>query len=135
MGKPAYLALPKVVATSCDRRNAPADVVRLASGTWRLVDAVVSPGSSYVARYNINVRTDSHIATTVAIEKDSHTDLRMEMARFVGELLKDHADLIWADEDWQVDVSDESGLILYVLQVIASKTAATTHEQNGHHSS
>jgi hypothetical protein len=75
--------------------------------------------------YNINVRTASHIADTHQVEKTDLTELRVEMARFVGEMLKDHADLIWADEDWQVDVTDASGLILYVIHVSASATAAT----------
>jgi hypothetical protein len=75
--------------------------------------------------YNINIRTASHIADTVQTTKESLTDLRIEMARFVGELLKDHAALIWEDQDWQVDVTDEAGLILYVLNISASDTAAT----------
>jgi hypothetical protein len=75
--------------------------------------------------YNINIRTASHIADTVKVEKDDLTALRLEMAKFVGELLKDHAGILWEDKDWQIDVSDESGLILYVINVIASETAAT----------
>lgn len=75
--------------------------------------------------YNINVRTESHIATTLRAERETLADLRIEMARFVGELLKEHAALIWQDQDWQVDVTDESGLILYVLHVSAADTAAT----------
>jgi hypothetical protein len=54
------------------------------------------------------------------------TDLRLDLARFVGELLKDHAELIWADQDWQVDVTDASGLILYVLHISAAETPATS---------
>jgi hypothetical protein len=77
-------------------------------------------------KYHINVRTESHIASTVTVERDSHTELRVEMAQFTGELLKDHADLIWKDEDWQIDVSDEAGLILYVLHISAMKTSATS---------
>jgi hypothetical protein len=76
-------------------------------------------------KYHINVRTESHIASAVTVEHDSHTDLRVEMAKFAGELLKDHADLIWTDEDWQIDVSDEAGLILYVLHISAMRTSAT----------
>jgi len=76
-------------------------------------------------KFNVNVRTKSHVAQTVHIEADDHTALRVEMAKFVGELLKDHADLIWADEDWQIDVTDDAGLILYVMHVVAIKTAAT----------
>jgi hypothetical protein len=75
--------------------------------------------------YHINVRTESHIASTVDVERESLTDLRLEMARYVGELLKDHAELIWADEDWQIDVTNDDGLILYVINISASETAAT----------
>jgi hypothetical protein len=75
--------------------------------------------------YHINIRTESHIANTVHVEKESLTDLRLEMARFVGELLKDHAELIWSDQDWQIDVTNEEGLILYVIHISASETSAT----------
>lgn len=76
-------------------------------------------------RYNIEVRTASHVATSVPIEAADLTALRIELAKFVGELLKDHAIQIWVDEDWRVDVTDESGLILFVMEVSASNTAAT----------
>jgi hypothetical protein len=76
-------------------------------------------------KYNINVRTASHIADTASVEKPNLNEVRLEMARFVGELLRDHADLIWKDQEWQVDVTDASGLILYVIRLSASDTAAT----------
>lgn len=78
-----------------------------------------------MARYNIALRTQSHVADAVAVEKDDHTDLRVEVAQFVGQLLKDHALQLWVDEDWRVDVTDASGLILYVMHISASGTAAT----------
>jgi hypothetical protein len=49
------------------------------------------------------------------------------VAQFVGELLRDHATKIWADKDWRVDVTDESGLILYALSIFATDSAATMH--------
>jgi hypothetical protein len=76
--------------------------------------------------YQINIRTESHIADSVDVERESLTDLRLEMARFVGELLKDHAALIWADEDWQIDVTNSERLILYVIHVSAFETPSTT---------
>jgi hypothetical protein len=76
--------------------------------------------------YHINVRTVSHIASSVEVEKETLMELRLEMARYVGELLKDHAALIWADQDWQVDVTDCSGLILYVIMISATETTATS---------
>jgi hypothetical protein len=76
-------------------------------------------------RYNIQVRTESHVRTAVEVEQDDLTALRIELARFVGELLKDHAEQIWVDEDWRVDVTDGDGLILYVMEISASDSAAT----------
>jgi hypothetical protein len=78
-----------------------------------------------MATYYLNVRTPSHIAATLEVERDNLTALRIEMARFVGQLLSDHAELIWVDQDWRVDVTDHAGLILYVMEIAASDTAAT----------
>jgi hypothetical protein len=75
--------------------------------------------------YYINIRTASHIASTTEFETDSLTNLRLEMARFVGEVLKDHAELLWVDEVWQIDVTNGDGLILYVIHINASETPAT----------
>ena len=78
-----------------------------------------------MAKYHIALRTESTVSETVGVERDNLTDLRIELARFVGDLLKDHASEIWADEDWRVDVTDERGLILYIMQVSAMQTPAT----------
>ncbi len=75
--------------------------------------------------FNINLRTPSVVSESWHIEMPDHTALRIELARYVGEFLKDHANLIWEDEDWRIDVTDESGLILYVMQISATNTAAT----------
>jgi hypothetical protein len=75
--------------------------------------------------YNIELRTADRVWETLAVERDNHEGLRIEMARFVGELLKDHAQKIWLDQDWRIDVTDESGLILYVMNILATDSAAT----------
>jgi len=51
--------------------------------------------------------------------------LRIELAMFVGELLRDHARQIWIDQDWRVDVTNEAGMIPYVMQITTSESAAT----------
>ena len=78
-----------------------------------------------MAKYRLQLRTESAVANAVEIDRDDLTQLRIELARFVGELLKDHAGQIWVDEDWRVDVTDEAGLILFVIQISATDTAAT----------
>ena len=75
--------------------------------------------------YNIELRTADQVWESVGIAGDDHTELRVEMAKFVGELLKDHAGKIWEDKDWRVDVTDDSGLILYVMHISATDSPAT----------
>ena len=76
-------------------------------------------------RYNIELRTETHVRETLVVERDDLGALQVELACFVGELLKDHAEEIWVDEDWRVDATDENGLILFFVHVFASTTAAT----------
>lgn len=78
-----------------------------------------------MAKYNLELRTADQVWETLAVERDDVRALRIEMARFVGELLSDHAEKVWADQDWRVDVTDEAGLILYVMHISATDTAAT----------
>ena len=75
--------------------------------------------------YSINLCANAEIADTMIVEMADLLQVRIELARFVGEMLRDHADLIWEDQDWRIDVSDADGLILYVLHVSASDTPAT----------
>jgi hypothetical protein len=65
------------------------------------------------------------------VERDDLTALRIELARFVGDLLKKHAEIIWQDQDWRVDVTDERGLILYVMEISATDSAATMRYRPG----
>jgi hypothetical protein len=51
-------------------------------------------------------------------------DARIEAAKRIGKLLQDHAGKLWADEDWQMDVTNERGLILFVINVNALKSPA-----------
>lgn len=50
---------------------------------------------------------------------------RVDAAKRVGVLLQEHAGKLWADEQWQMDVTDERGLILFVIYVQAIKAAAS----------
>ena len=68
-------------------------------------------------KYRIALRTESVVSDTVDVEHEELTDLRIEVAKFVGQLLQDHANEIWIDEDWRVDVTDDAGLILYVMHL------------------
>lgn len=74
--------------------------------------------------FNIELRTENRVWETRQIEAQDQTEVRIEVARFMGELLKDHAYQIWVDEDWRVDVTNDGGLILFVLQLMVTNSAA-----------
>jgi hypothetical protein len=75
--------------------------------------------------YHIELRTADRVWDTVEVDRPDADGLRIEMAKFVGDLLREHAGQIWADQDWRVDVTDDRGLILYVMQIVATDSAAT----------
>jgi hypothetical protein len=77
-----------------------------------------------VPKYNIELRTQERVWETLSVEKGDQTEVRIEVAKFVGELLKDHAAKIWEDEDWRVDVTDHTGLILFSMQLMVTDAAA-----------
>jgi hypothetical protein len=83
-----------------------------------------------LAFYNFEVRTPSHVMLTEGAEMADMRAVRLQAARRIGELLKEHAGRLWVDEEWQMDVPDNRGLILYVMQVSALKTAATLASHN-----
>lgn len=77
-----------------------------------------------MSAYNIELRTEKRVWESLAVDSADLTALRIEVATFVGDLLKEHAQKIWADEDWRVDVTDEHGLILYVMHLSAVQAPA-----------
>lgn len=75
--------------------------------------------------YHFEVRTPSHVMITEGAELADNSAARVEAAKRIGGLLHDHAGQVWVDQDWQMDVTDARGLILYVIQIVALKSAAT----------
>lgn len=75
--------------------------------------------------YHFEVRTPTHIALSEVVELTDHTAARVEAARRIGILLNEHASQIWLDQEWQMDITDETGLILYVINVSTMKAPST----------
>jgi hypothetical protein len=78
-----------------------------------------------VSKFYFAVRTDTHVLLADSVELQGMNEVRVEAAKRVGDLLKEHAAEFWTDEDWQMDVTNEAGLILFVINVSAHKTSAT----------
>jgi hypothetical protein len=63
---------------------------------------------------------------TEVVDLSDSDEARVEAAKRIGLLLHAHAGKLWVDEDWQMDVTNETGLILFVINVVAIKSAATS---------
>jgi hypothetical protein len=58
--------------------------------------------------------------------RDQETaEARVEAAKRIGLLLHAHASKLWVDEDWQMDVTDDTGVILFVITIGAMRSSAT----------
>ena len=103
--------------SSFDPLRTPAELAGTAAKGGRLL---------WMPFFHFQVRTESHVLLTEGAELRGLDEARIEAARRVGDLLKEHAGQIWTDEDWRMDVTNGSGLILFVLSVSALKTSATS---------
>ena len=74
--------------------------------------------------FHFRVRTPTHVLITEGADLPDSTAARVEAAKRVGALLRDHAGQRWVDQDWEMDVTNETGLILYVIQISAVGSAA-----------
>jgi hypothetical protein len=75
--------------------------------------------------FHFEVRTPTRVLITVGAKLPDHTAARVEAAKRIGALLAEHAGQLWVDEEWEMDVTDETGLILYSIHVAAMRSAAT----------
>jgi hypothetical protein len=84
--------------------------------------------------FRFEVRTPTHVMASDGGEFANSDAARVEAARRIGDLLRKHAGEIWTDEDWQMDITDESGLILYVITVNVTQSPATAQTNRPTHS-
>jgi hypothetical protein len=81
-------------------------------------------------RFHFQVRTGTHVMVTEVSDLKDSDKARVEAAKRIGLLLHAHASRLWADEDWQMDVTDDTGLILFVINISAMRSAATSRTEN-----
>ena len=75
--------------------------------------------------FHFQVRTGTHVMMTEVSDMSDSDEARVEAAKRIGLLLHAHAGKLWADEDWQMDVTDDAGLILFVINISAMRSSAT----------
>jgi hypothetical protein len=76
-------------------------------------------------RFHFQVWTGGHVMVTEQADLNDIEGARIDAARRVGKLLHDHAGKLWADEDWQMNVTNDAGLILFIINISAMSSPAT----------
>ena len=78
-------------------------------------------------RFHFNVRDGVSIDDLVGTDLADIYAARLEAVRFSGEVLKDNADTFWVRHEWRVEVTDDTGLILFAIH-ISAVDAPALHE-------
>jgi len=55
------------------------------------------------------------------------TDARVEAVRYAGEMIRDHPTMVWAGEDFRVEVTDGNQMVLFTVIVVGVIAAAALH--------
>ena len=82
-----------------------------------------------MARYFFHTEDgDSHIDRD-GLELPDHRDAQLEALRTMGQLLKDSADHVLSGQGFKLIVTDETGLILFVLDLSAITAPALSRSR------
>ena len=79
-------------------------------------------------QFHFQVRTGTRVAVTEIADLADIDEARVEAARRIGLLLTAHAGELWVDEDWQMNVTNTKGLILFLINVSAMRSPATFNQ-------
>ena len=66
-------------------------------------------------RYHFNIHDGEDLLDHEGSELADIQAARVTAIRFAGELLRDHASRFWNGDEWQMEVTDDVGLTLFVL--------------------
>ena len=78
--------------------------------------------------YNFELRTSSSMQLSDRTNLPNCEAARAEATMRVGKIMQEHPDKLWSDTDWEMVVADDTGLTLYVIQVVGLNSAATMAE-------
>jgi hypothetical protein len=74
--------------------------------------------------YHFNFRNGALLPDKHGMELPDQMSARVRATKLVSEKLCDEADIFWNRPEWHIEVTDETGLILFSLYVLAVSSAA-----------
>ena len=69
-------------------------------------------------RYFFNERNDDLKVDDDGLELASIKEARIEAVRYAGEVLRDHPTLVWTGDDFRIEVTDKTKLLLFTIIVV-----------------
>jgi hypothetical protein len=69
-------------------------------------------------RYYFNVAGAMYDPDNEGLEFETITEARIQAVQFAAEMLHDHPTIIWAGEDFRVEVTDADRQILFTVIVV-----------------
>lgn len=85
---------------------------------------IETAGSKNVARYFFNVSDGEARSFPQCIDLSSIQDARREAAKMACAAINDNSDRFWRTREWQLTVTDENGLNLFSLLILAADAPA-----------
>lgn len=81
-------------------------------------------GEAHVPRYHFNVHDGVRLRDEEGAELPDWRAARLEAIHRAGEILRDDAQRIAVGEDWRIEVTDSSGLILFQMTFLVVESPA-----------
>ena len=78
-------------------------------------------------RYLFNIKKNGHEADQVGADLPNVAAARVEAVRMMGQDMRDYPAMFVIDEEWQIAVSDERGLVLFTIYSAAMRSSAALH--------
>ena len=75
-----------------------------------------------MARYFFDIRDGEYIHDTVGQEFDDLQAARVQAVVFSARLLTANPSKFWEGEEWQLEVRDDTGVILFILTFMATSS-------------
>lgn len=83
-----------------------------------------------MARYFFNQMDGEFKPDDEGLEFPSLDDARLEAVRYAGEVLRDRPSIVWQGEDFRIEVTDKTQLMLFTLIVVGVDAPAGGRSTN-----
>jgi hypothetical protein len=88
-------------------------------------------GKHRVPRYHFNILDGVRLPDTDGIELPDWHAARLEAVRRAGEILKDEPQSVALGEDWRIEVTDHTGLILFQMTFLMIESPFLRRDDHG----